>query len=156
MRMRRFLIASLVLLCLPWVTWWAWRMERRILRDGRPLTGAELVAARNVRVRNPERIRVAAVPEVPMPGWAWIRRLAARLGFDGAQTSGMALRYGIFVRRDCAGDPRLLRHECVHTGQYERAGSLAAFLRQYLIECLHDGYANSALEREARDGGGKC
>ncbi len=83
-------------------------MERRILRNGRPLAGPELGAARNVRVRNPERIRVAAVPEVPIPGFGWIRRLVARLGFDGSLTSGMALRYGIFVRRDCAGDPRLL------------------------------------------------
>ena len=149
--MRRVLIHAFVLTCLPWVTWWAWRMERRIVRGGRPLSKAESEAARRVGVRHPERIRVAGVSRVPMPGVAWMHRTAARFGFDGSQTSGMALRYGIFVKAGSEGDPQLLLHECVHTGQFERLGSLAGFLRRYLVECLHDGYPNSSLEREARD-----
>jgi len=147
---RRVLIHLFVLLCLPWVTFWAWRKERHILRTGRPLTPEELGrAAARAGVTDPARIRVLTVNEVPLPGWRWLQTLAARLGFDGRATSGMALRYGIFLRSDCATDPALLLHECAHTAQYERIGSLAAFLREYLVQCLRDGYAASALEREA-------
>lgn len=147
--MRRLLIHVFVLACLPWVTWWAWRMERRVLREGRPLSDAEAAAAAAVGVRQPERIRLTVVPEVPMPGFRWMQRLAARFGFDGSGTSGMALRYGILVRAGSDGNAQLLLHECVHTAQYERIGSLCGFLRRYLVECLRDGYAHSALEREA-------
>lgn len=149
--LRRTGIHLFVWMCLPWVTWWAWRMERRILRTGRPLTSAELERAATVGVQQPERIRVLAVPQVPMPGPAWAQRLAARFGFDGSTTSGMAMRYGIFVREDSAHFPGLITHECVHTGQYERLGTLAAFLRRYLFECLALGYTSSPLEREARE-----
>ena len=149
--MRRVIIPCFVLLCLPWVTWWARRMERRILREGRPLTGEESAAARVAGVQFPEHIRVLAVPEIPMPGFRWMQRLAARFGFDGEQTCGMTLRYGIFVRQDCAGESTLVLHECVHTGQYERLGSPAAFLRRYLTECLIEGYFQSPLECEARE-----
>ena len=139
-----------VLLCLPWVTYWAWRQERQILRSGRPLTPDELErAATRAGVTAPKRIRVLIVNEVPLPGWRWLRVLAARFGFDGRATTGMALRYGIFLRSDCAHDPALLLHECAHTAQYERLGSLGAFMREYLVQCLRDGYAASALEREA-------
>jgi hypothetical protein len=126
-------------------------MERRILRSGRPLSDGECALARRVRVRYPERIRVLTVPAIPFPGPSWLQRLAARCGFDGSQTAGMALRHGIFVRDCLAHDPLLLLHECVHTGQYERAGSLSGFLRPYLVQCLCDNYADSAFEREARE-----
>lgn len=148
--MRRLLLHLLTCLALPWVTWWAWRMERRILRSGRPLTECESAVAARMGVQYPERVRLLTVPEVPMPGAAWMQRLAARFGFDGSQTAGMTLRYGIFIREDCAADPQLVAHECVHTGQYERAGSLARFLRVYLSQCLIDGYCSAALEQEAR------
>jgi hypothetical protein len=149
--LRRAGIHMVVWLCLPWVTWWAWCLERRILRTGRALSSAELDNAAKVGVALPRRIRVLAVPQVPMPGPAWAQRLAARFGFDGSTTSGMALRYGVFVREDCAHRPGLIAHECVHTAQYERLGSLAAFLRRYLVECLALGYHASPLEQEARE-----
>jgi hypothetical protein len=147
---RRAFIHLLVLLVLPWVTLWARRRERDILRRGRPLTPDELQRAAFAGVAAPGRIRVLTVNKVPMPGWPWVQRLAARLGFDGNTTAGMALRYGIFLRRDRTGDAGLLVHECAHTAQYERFGSIAAFMRRYLIECLRDGYGASALECEAR------
>lgn len=125
-------------------------MERRIRRQGRGLTEAELQTARLAGAAVPEKIRVLEVDSVPMPGWGWVQRIAARFGFDSSTTAGLCLRYGIFLRRDSAHDPQLLAHECVHTGQYERLGSLWAFLRRYLAECLTIGYWQSPLEREAR------
>lgn len=148
--MRRLLLHLLTWMALPWVVWWAWRMERRILRHGRCLTDQETVNATRMGVHHPERLRILSVPQVPMPGTAWMQRIAARCGFDGSHTAGMALRYGIFIREDCGADPQLIAHECVHTAQYEKAGSLARFLRAYLSQCLIDGYWNAALEQEAR------
>ncbi len=148
---RRFAIHLLVCMVLPPVAWWVWRRERFILRHGRCLTDAEQQAASRIAgVRHVARIRVHAVPHVPMPGWDWMHRLAERMGRSPAVVGGMALRYGICVRIDCQDDPGILLHECVHTGQYERLGSLRAFLHQYLLECLRDGYGNSLLEAEAR------
>ena len=40
-------------------------------------------------------------------------------------------------------------HELVHTFQYERLGSVEAFLAQYLQECLTIGYPAAPLEQEA-------
>jgi hypothetical protein len=148
---RLALVRLLVFFALPWVTFWAWRHEREILRRGRPLAQDELQRAALAGVAAPGRIRVLTVDKVPMPGWRWVQRLAARLGFDGSTTAGMALRYGIYLRRDREVETALMVHECAHTAQYERLGSIAAFMRRYLVECLRDGYAGSALEAEARD-----
>ncbi len=148
--LKNALLYPAVLLSLPWVSFWAWRQERRILKTGRALTPVEMARASRTGVRHPDRIRVLVVGRVPLPGAAWMHWLAARLGFDGNGTAGMALRYGIFIRRDGDGDPALLVHECCHTAQYERAGSLGGFLKVYLLQCLRDGYFDSALEQEAR------
>jgi hypothetical protein len=148
--LRTAFLSLAVWTCLPWVIFWAWRQERRILKGGRALTLEETGRARRAGVKLPEKIRVLAVDRVPLPGPGWIHTLAARLGFDGSQTAGMALRYGIFVRKGCEDDPALLVHECCHTGQYERKGSIAGFMRVYLMQCLREGYLASALETEAR------
>lgn len=52
----------------------------------------------------------------------------------------------------------MIAHECVHTGQYERYGSAAGFLRTYLGECLEYGYLATPLEQEAiqRSAGCDC
>lgn len=148
--MRWILIQAAVLASLPWVGVWAWRMERRAVRGGRPLSPEELAMARGCGVGSPERVRVLVVDEIPFPGFRWMQRLAARWNFDGSQTIGMALRYGIFVRGDACGEPGLLAHECVHTGQAERCGGLTGFLRRYLADCLLSGYSASSFEEEAR------
>jgi hypothetical protein len=44
----------------------------------------------------------------------------------------------------------LLLHELAHVAQYERLG-MRRFLRQYLHECLTEGYPLGELEAEARD-----
>ena len=42
--------------------------------------------------------------------------------------------------------PHSHRAQLVHTAQYERFGSVAAFLRQYLHECLSIGYPDAPME----------
>ena len=56
---------------------------------------------------------------------------------------------GIYIREDLWGDRPLVAHELVHVAQYERYGSVEAFLRAYLEECLMIGYPNGPLEQEA-------
>lgn len=140
----------LVAACLPWVAWWAWRTERSGRRRGRPLPEPVIDDARELGVRHPERVRVLVVDAVPMPGAGWQHSLAARFGFDGSLTAGLCLRYAIYLRRDAvAHHSSILRHELVHTAQFERLGGILPFLWRYLVECLRDGYQASALEIEA-------
>ena len=52
-------------------------------------------------------------------------------------TSEEKVRLGLYV------------HEFVHTAQYERYGSIQAFLVDYLKECIDPGYGNGPLEKQA-------
>jgi hypothetical protein len=127
----------LLLAVLPIATTWARRQERRILRAGVPLNELQLAEARLVGVAEPERVRVLVVERVP-----------PRVPLLASSTIGMALGYGIFLRRDFCGSRALLLHELAHTAQYERLG-FRSFLHRYLHECLTCGYPGGALEREA-------
>lgn len=134
----------MALVALP-VVWWIRGHERQILRTGRELSETEAQLASAVGVADVRRIRVCLIDPIPMPGPAWAHRTAQRLGFPALRASGLCLGHGIYLQR-----PRLdiLVHECVHTAQYERLGA-GRFLRHYLSQCLHDGYAAAVLEREA-------
>ncbi len=136
-------------LLLPLACRWAAEQEQRILSAGDLPSGAQLADARAVGVVYPERVRLLHVPEIPAPDDPILRRAAELTGLISPRTAGMALRYGIFVRADCAGDRALLVHELVHTAQYERLGGIEPFLRQYLLECLTVGYPGAPLEQEA-------
>ena len=128
---------------------WVRRHEKRILRHGTSLSGAEIADARRLGVLHPERVRVAIVDTVPPRLPALLLPLASRLRVAPSATIGMALGYGIFIRSDFAGSRSLLRHELAHTAQYERLG-FRGFLAQYLHECLTCGYPGGALEQEAQ------
>ena len=66
------------------------------------------------------------------------------------RTIGLTLRYGIFIRDGHWGERRLVIHELAHTMQYERLGSIEAFLRQNLHECITIGYPASPKEQQAK------
>ena len=102
-----------------------------ILQSGVALTDLQLVDARRVGVAHPDRIRLLRVEQI--------------------QTTGLTLRYGIFIRGDCWGERRLTVHEFVHTMQYERLGGVEGFLRPYLLECINPpGYPFGPMEQEAK------
>lgn len=122
------------------------------MRKGVPLTDSLLADARRIGVQRPERVRLRVVNQVPGGMPDWLRKALQPLGLCSPLTSGMSLRYGIFVRSDCWGDQRLVRHELVHTQQYERLGGFWPFLRSYLFECLAEpGYPFGLLEQEAQN-----
>jgi hypothetical protein len=65
------------------------------------------------------------------------------------ETAGLTIGQGIFVRADCANDAKLIAHELKHVAQYDRHGSIIAFLQQYLSEVNEYGYPAAAMEQEA-------
>jgi len=143
--MRRLLVRVL----LPYVTRWIEARERQILVEGTALSEQSTADALAVGVRNPQRVRLLRVTNIPLPAGPLIN-LAERLGGGPwKNTAGLTARYGIFIREADWGDRRLIAHELAHTAQYERLGGIAPFLRAYLTECLTSGYSGAALELEA-------
>jgi len=134
---------------LPLAAKWATAVEKRILREGVPLSEQGLADARALGVREPERVRLLALPCVPTPTDLTLKTAVAAIQFLTPATRGLALRYGIFVRSDCWGDRRLIAHELVHTAQYKSLGGIRPFLRQYLTECLTVGYPAAPMEQKA-------
>jgi hypothetical protein len=100
-------------------------------------------------VHQAERVRLLCLASVPTPDDLALRTAAAAVQFLTPTTRGLALRYGIFVRRDCWRERGLIAHELAHTAQYERLGGIEPFLRQYLGECLTIGYPAAPMEQEA-------
>ena len=147
--MTRQLLLSQFEKLLPLAVNWAAAVETRILREGVPLSEPGLLDARAVGVREPDRVRLLALPSVPTPTDLTLKAAVAAIQFLTPATRGLALRYGIFVRSDCWGERRLIAHELVHTAQYERLGGIRPFLRQYLTECLTIGYPAGPMEQEA-------
>ena len=134
---------------LPLACAWAEEQERVILREGVPLSSAQLVDAATVGVARPEAVRLLSVPRVPLPDHPLLRTAAEATQLISPGTAGLTLRHGIFIRADCWGQRRLVFHELVHTLQYERLGGFRPFLEQYLHECLTIGYPAAPMEQEA-------
>lgn len=146
---RRALVRLLLPLLVPVAAAWVNRQERRILQAGVPLTAAQLADARALGIAEPERVRVLALPQIPLPSGRVVRRVGLWTGTLSTEAVGMAMRYGVFLRVPHQGDRRLLAHELTHTRQYERLGGIRPFLRRYLYECLTVGYYAAPLEWEA-------
>lgn len=134
---------------LPLAIEWVEQQETHILASGAGLTELQMNDARMVGVVHPERVRVLAVDAIPLPTHPALKAASEAVGLMSPHTVGLANRYGIYLRSAHVKDRLLLVHELVHTAQYERFGSIAAFLRQYLQECLSVGYPAAALEQEA-------
>lgn len=132
----------------PVIARWSTRREREITAAGSPLPGSLQAFAADLGIEDPTRVRLQLATQVPLPVPALCIRLARRIGLPVFHPAGMALGLGICALR---ADDSLLRHELVHVAQYQRLGGHLPFMRQYLFECLHDGYADSPLETEARD-----
>src|SRR5712671_887735 len=104
---RQFLIAHFEIL-LPLAVKWATAVEKRILREGVPLSEQEMTDARAIGVRTPERVRLLALKRAPVPSDLTLRAAAAAIQFLTPTTCGLALRYGIFIRSDCWGERGLV------------------------------------------------
>lgn len=128
---------------------WAEEKEGLIISCGEALSDQGLLDAKLMGVASPEKIRLLKVKSIPIPTDSILKTAAHQTGLISPETVGLTLRYGIFIRDDCWMNRSLVAHECVHTSQYEKFGSIEAFLRQYLGECFNVGYPNAPLEQEA-------
>ena len=135
---------------MPLACAWAEEQERIILRDGVPLTTAQIADAHRIGIVQAERVRLRVVEEIPSPIQPDLRRAAELTGLISPVTIGLTLRHGIFIRSDYWGERRLVVHELVHTWQYERLGGFKPFLQQYLHECITIGYPDAPMEQEAK------
>lgn len=153
--MNSLIIKMLLLLrplLLPLAGKWAKEQEALILASGSPLSGQNLVDAKVVGVNSPEKIRLLAVDEIPLPKNPILQFASRSMHLITKDTAGLTLRYGIFIRKDYWGHRELIAHECIHTAQYERFGGFTQFLGQYLTECIKIGYPQAPMEQEAIQG----
>ena len=125
--------------------------EAEVLATGRPLTEAELMLARSLGVQWPERVRVAVRERFPMPADPRLAKAARDLGliFGSDEEAGRTQGHAILLKPGFEQSKRVLSHELVHVAQYERAGGIPAFARQYMTELLVVGYQRAPLEQEA-------
>jgi hypothetical protein len=140
---------ALLVKLLPRVIAWAEVQERQILERGVELSAREIQVARAAGVRQPERVRLLRVADIPLPEEKDLQQVARGFGFISQLTDGLTLGYGVFVRQIRSKDPTLVAHELMHVAQYEHHGSIAAFLLQYLSDLNKYGYDAAPLEREA-------
>ena len=134
---------------MPLTIKWAEEQECQILANGTPLSAIELADAVSAGITQPERVRLLAVQQIPMPLHPALNAAARLINLITPNTRGLTLRYGIFIRNDWWGNRRLIVHELAHTAQYERLGGITQFLQRYLDECRTIGYPEAPMEQEA-------
>jgi hypothetical protein len=133
---------------LPLAVAWAEQQENYILQNGVPLTTSQLTDAKLVQVVSPGKIKLLKVDQIPLPNESSLRNAAQMLGLITANTIGLTLRYGVFIRNDFWNDRKIVVHELVHVAQYEKSGGIGQFLQKYLQECISFGYSGAPMEQE--------
>ena len=130
---------------------WLWLASERdaALRNGQEIGPSLRRMAEKSGVRHPERIRLTHVAALPAPVCPHLRARMTALGVMDAGIVGMTLGYAVLVRHGHA-TPRVLSHEFRHVQQYEAAGSLRAFLTDYVGQIIAYGYAGAPWEQDAR------
>lgn len=145
--MRIDLRAHLPLL-VPRAIAWAKECAADIDRDGKILGEHGQAIARAVGVTHIDRIRLKIVDYLPLPADPLLRKMAVDTGLIGPNMVGMTFGHSIYI---CNGhlDVRLLSHECRHVYQYEKAGSIEAFIPTYLQQIADHGYDDAPYEVDA-------
>jgi len=129
---------------------WANFQSEHVALLGQPLSPQLTEVARRVGVRQPQRIRVKLVDELPLPEEPLLRQAAIQTGLLGPGMAGLTLGHSIFVVH-WQDSLRLLSHEFRHVHQYEALGSIEAFLPVYLQQIVDFEYAFAPLEVDARN-----
>lgn len=128
---------------------WASEHYRIIQNEGSELSHEGLALARRVGVLEPERIRVLLVDEVPIHNDPLIADLAKSVGMLDGTIEGITFGHSIYIARG-RESARLYSHEFRHVYQYEKYGSIPAFVDEYLHQVLVLGYSDAPLERDAQ------
>jgi len=128
---------------------WAEEHSQRILSQGFLLNESMVLIATRVGVVAPERIRIQIVDLIPSPDKQPLKAFCENLEFLGPETWGLTLGSSIYIRKDHADNRKSLAHELCHVFQYERFGSIRAFLAEYIPQFIQFGYKQMPLELEA-------
>ena len=147
----RFLAQVAACFAAPWAAW----HQRRIHRNGRQLNHLELELAERLGLGNPDMIRIQTVIRVPNPLYPLLWLVKKCGGSCITTAAGITLGRGIYVCKDYAHSTELIAHELVHVAQYQRAGSIRAFMVEYIHQCLLVGYHDAEWEKEARAKSGR-
>lgn len=134
---------------LPKITLWAEETQSYICHHGKLLNQQQILDAQSVGVSQPKKIYLLELERFPLPDDIILQQAAIALGFLSENTAGLALGYGILIKKGLLSRG-LLSHECRHVHQYEHAGSIANFLKDYLLSVLKDGYFDCIYEQDAR------
>ena len=134
----------------PRVIDWAEKLSAKTLRDGAALEERFVEIARGSGVRDPQRIRMVIVDEIPLPQDPHLKVAAGSVGLAQGSAAGMTLGYAVIVHRGYERDLRLLSHEFRHVAQYEAAGGIRPFLLVHLPQLVEFGYEDSPYEVDAR------
>ena len=139
------------LIVLPQYIAWASDTEATGLEIGEPLDEKQLVIANEIGIKNPEKVRLVYVDEVPFPYENVVLKVVGEaLGFigEGIINNAQVFGYSIYIRKGYQLTTPNLAHELVHVLQIERS-SLAQVVTQHFADLVKYGYENSPLEVEA-------
>ena len=134
----------------PRVIDWAEQLASKSLREGAALETRFAQVARDMGVRDAERIRIVVVDQIPLPEDPHLKVAAGSVGLAQGSAAGMTLGYAVIVHRGYERDLRLLSHEFRHVAQYEAAGGIRPFLLVHLPQLVEFGYEDSPYEVDAR------
>ena len=134
---------------LPRAIAWAETVAVDAAARGVPLDERGINDAMEVGVKHPDKVRVLMVDWLPRPEDPELQAAATQTGLLGPSMVGLTLGYSVFIRYGYLSR-RLLSHECRHVFQFERAGSIEAFLPDYLGSIANVGYANCPYELDAK------
>ena len=134
---------------LPLACEWAEAKEQVVLKHGVPLSESQMKDAKRVGIVHPEKVRIYAVSQIPIPKHPVLKAAAEATNLISSNTAGITFRYGIFILSVYSDDRCLIVHELVHTSQYEKLGGFFQFLQKYLMECVTIGYPEAPMEQEA-------
>ncbi|MEM1085699.1 MAG: hypothetical protein AAGI48_16445 [Verrucomicrobiota bacterium] len=146
--MHRFPATTLADAVAPSLARWSQRREKHILLHGETLPESLQQFAADLEIDDPESLRLELTKRIPVPVPDPLVRLARSLGLPVFHPAGMCLGRGISA---VSKDPAVLRHELVHTAQFQRLGGHFRFMHRYVVECLSLGYFDAPLEIEARE-----
>jgi hypothetical protein len=136
---------------LPQYIAWASETEVAGLNMGESLDEKQLVIAKEIGIKNPEKVRLVYVEEVPFPYENLMLKVVGEaLGFigDGIINNAQVFGYSIYIRKGYQLTTPNLAHELVHVLQIERS-SLEQVITQHFADLVKYGYDDSPLEVEA-------
>jgi hypothetical protein len=134
---------------LPKAIAWGEERERQVLAAGAPLSKRMQAVAARIGVLHPDKIRLELVDRLPSPADPELREAVLQMGLIGSSSAAITFGYGVTATR-AQYDARLLSQQCRRVHHYERAGSIAFFLTEYLRQVVDHGFWDAPYEEDAR------